>query len=92
MSLLRPQRFGKVPDGLTPYHREFLQKLSDAVAILIGARKGQADTTNPPRSQAVTWGDLEAVPAYADNAAAVAAGLKNGDLYRTADALKVVHS
>jgi len=58
MSLLRPQRFGKVPDGLTPYHREFLQKVSDAVAILIGAKKAQADTASPPLSQAVTFGDL----------------------------------
>ncbi|HOR33099.1 MAG TPA: hypothetical protein PLT30_15795 [Deltaproteobacteria bacterium] len=91
MSLLRPQRFGKVPDGLTSYHREFLQRVSDAVAILIGAKKSSTDTTYPPRSQAVTWGDFEAVTEYADNAAALAGGLKAGDLYRTGDALKVVH-
>ncbi|OQB45673.1 MAG: hypothetical protein BWY00_01713 [Firmicutes bacterium ADurb.Bin153] len=92
MSLLRPKRFGNVPDGLTPSHREFLQKMSDAVNILIGAIRSQSDTTTPPRSQAVIFGDLEAVSEYADNAAAVEAGLKPGDLYRTADVLKVVHS
>jgi hypothetical protein len=30
-------------------------------------------------------------PEYADNAAAIAAGLKIGDIYRTVDALKIVH-
>ena len=78
MSLLRPKRFGNVPDGLTPYHREFLQKLSDAVNILIGAIRSQSDTTTPPRSQAVTFGDFEAAPVYADNATALAGGLKAG--------------
>lgn len=92
MSLLRPKRFGKIPDGITPYHRDFLQWAKDSLDILIGAKRSQLDTTNPPRSQAVTFGDFEAVPVHADNAAAVAAGLKPGDLYRTADALKVVHS
>lgn len=32
------------------------------------------------------------VPAHADNAAAVSAGLVNGDLYRTGDTVKVVHA
>jgi hypothetical protein len=32
------------------------------------------------------------VPVYADNAAAVAAGLAIGKLYRTGDALKIVHT
>lgn len=32
------------------------------------------------------------VPVYADNAAAVTAGLAIGKLYRTGDALKIVHS
>lgn len=32
-----------------------------------------------------------AMPEYADNAAAVAAGLRLGELYRTVDAVKVVH-
>ena len=31
------------------------------------------------------------VPVYADNAAAVSAGLSVGELYRTGDALKIVH-
>lgn len=31
------------------------------------------------------------LPSYADNAAAIAGGLKVGQLYRTADTLKVVH-
>jgi hypothetical protein len=91
MQLLRPQRFGKIPEGFTPYQREFLQKVSDAVKILIGASRSQSDTTNPPRSQAVTFGDFQSVSEYADNAAALEAGLKPGDIYRTADALKVVH-
>lgn len=32
------------------------------------------------------------VPVYADNAAAVTAGLTNGQIYRTGDVLKIVHS
>jgi hypothetical protein len=32
------------------------------------------------------------VPVYADNATAVTAGLTIGQLYRTGDALKIVHS
>lgn len=32
------------------------------------------------------------LPVYADNATAIAGGLKIGQLYRTADTLKVVHS
>lgn len=35
---------------------------------------------------------LAALIEYADNAAAVTAGLVVGDLYRTADVLKVVHA
>lgn len=31
------------------------------------------------------------LPSYADNAAALAGGLKVGQLYRTTDTLKVVH-
>lgn len=31
------------------------------------------------------------LPSYADNAAAIAGGLKIGQLYRTTDTLKVVH-
>lgn len=31
------------------------------------------------------------LPSYADNAAAIAGGLKVGQLYRTTDTLKVVH-
>ena len=34
---------------------------------------------------------IASVPVYADNAAAVAAGLSVGKLYRTGDALKIVH-
>jgi hypothetical protein len=34
---------------------------------------------------------IASVPVYADNAAAVAAGLSVGELYRTGDALKIVH-
>ena len=92
MPLLRPKRFGKLPDGLAPYHRDFLQWVKDSLEIMAGAKRSQLDTTNPPRSQAVTFGDFQSAPVYADNAAAVEAGLKPGDLYRTGDALKVVHS
>lgn len=35
--------------------------------------------------------NLNTIPEYADNAAAVAAGLGVGRFYRTGDALKVVH-
>lgn len=35
---------------------------------------------------------ISSVPVYADNAAAVAAGLAIGKLYRTGDALKIVHT
>lgn len=59
MSLLRPKRFGKLPDGLTPYHRDFLQWVKDSLEILAGAKRSQLDTTSPPRSQAVTFGDLD---------------------------------
>ena len=34
---------------------------------------------------------LESVPEHADNAAALAAGLGAGDVYRSGDLLKVVH-
>ena len=91
MPQLRPQRFGSVPDGLPSYHREFLRKLKDAVEILIGAKSSQLDAVVPPRSQAVTFSDLAEVPSHADNAAALLAGLKAGDMYRTGDVLKVVH-
>jgi hypothetical protein len=97
---LKPQRFGDLPDGLNPYHRDFLGKLRDAIEILIGAKRSQTDTASPPRSQAVTFSDLDAgavenvsthLPEYANNAAAVAAGKRVGGLYRTGDTLKVVH-
>lgn len=58
MPPLRPERFGKVPDGFTPYQREYLRKLSDAVEILIGAKRSQSDTATIPRSKAVTFGDI----------------------------------
>ena len=34
---------------------------------------------------------ISSVPVYADNAAAIAAGLAMGKLYRTGDVLKIVH-
>jgi hypothetical protein len=101
MSRLKPQRFGNVPDGLPPYHREFLTKVRDALEILMGAKRSQSDTAIIPRSQAVTFADLDdgtdvtavspSTPEYANNAAAIAGGLKAGQLYRTGDALKIVH-
>ncbi|OPY89021.1 MAG: hypothetical protein A4E71_00101 [Smithella sp. PtaU1.Bin162] len=84
--------FGEIPAGWKPNQREFLRKISDAVEVLIGIRRSQLDTTTPPRSKAVTFDDLRTVPSYADNAAAIVGGLKPGDIYRTDDALKVVHT
>jgi len=96
MQLLRPKTIGKIPDGLPPYQRDFWQWIKDSIEILSGIKKSQSDTTNPPRSMAITYQDLTdllaAVPQYADNAAALAGGLSAGDLYRTTDTLKVVHS
>jgi len=89
---LKAERFGDVPAGLPRYHTDFLRKLRDAVEIITGARRSQNDTTEPPRSQAITLEDLRTVPSYANNAAALVGGLKPGDIYRTVDDLKVVHT
>lgn len=35
---------------------------------------------------------FSSVPEYADNAAAVTGGLNVGDIYRTGDVLKIVHT
>ncbi len=91
MPQLKPTRFGKIPDGLPVYQRDFLQWVKDSIEILIGAKRSQKDNTTPPRSQALTYNDLANVPNYSDNEAAKAAGLAAGDLYRTVDTLKVVH-
>jgi hypothetical protein len=98
---LKPQRFGNVPDGLPVYHREFLRKMRDALEILMGAKRSQTDAATTPRSQAVTFADLDdgaevsAVSSnlsnYANNAAALAGGLKAGQVYRNGDILMVVH-
>jgi|LakMenEpi03Aug12_release.lakeMendotaPanAssembly.Ray.scaffolds.fasta_scaffold6494809_1 hypothetical protein len=37
-------------------------------------------------------GKFNNLPEYANNAAAKAGGLKNGDVYRTGDVVKAVHS
>jgi len=98
---LKPERFGAVPTGLQPYHGEFLRKIKDALEILIGAKRSQSDTATIPRSQAVTFADLDdgaevsAVSSnlsnYANNAAALTGGLKAGQVYRNGDILMVVH-
>jgi hypothetical protein len=56
---LRPEKFGEVPRNLTPALAEFLRKLRDAVEILVGLQRSQSDTVATPRSQAVTFADLE---------------------------------
>jgi len=56
-------------------------------------------TGNGPTPLSPLWSDwfsrlaraLNTIPEYADNAAAVAAGIPVGRFYRTGDALKVVH-
>jgi len=58
---LEIESFGDVPGGLPAYHRNFLRKLRDAVEILAGNRHSQTDTTDPPRSQAVTFGTIDDV-------------------------------
>ena len=84
MPLLRPQRFGKVPDGLTPYHREFLQWVKDSLDIFIGAKKSQTDTASPPLSQAVTFGDLATALAAISGASSL--NVKVGTITRAMDA------
>ncbi len=92
MKLLSPRQFGKIPDGLPDYHRSFLEWVKETVEILTGQRQSQNDTTTPARSKAVTFADLKDMPSYADNATAIANGLQPGDLYRTVDVVKVVHT
>lgn len=58
MPQLRPEKFGDVPAGLSPYHNEFLRKLKDAVEILIGRQRSQLETAATPGSQVVTFDDL----------------------------------
>lgn len=61
--------------------------------------------TSPADTDPIAWNDADGefqnlspslldfslIPAYADNAAAVTGGLSVGRLYRTADAVKIVH-
>lgn len=59
MSPFLPKRLGDVPTGLSVHHREWLQRLKDAVEILMGAVAAQGDTDDNPGSKAVTFDDLE---------------------------------
>ena len=56
---LRPEKFGEVPKGLPPGHADFLRRLRDAVEILVGLQRSQADQEETPESQAVTFADLD---------------------------------
>ncbi len=56
---LSPEQLGDLPQGLPPYHREFLRKIKDAIEIFTGVRRAQSDTGNPPESQVVTFADLD---------------------------------
>jgi hypothetical protein len=61
---------------------------SDLAIINKEAGRLQLGTTNAVRVAIPTGGIVE----FADNAAAVTGGLVAGDLYRTGDALKIVHA
>jgi len=56
------------------------------------ARPTTITTSNISYADPVIKSEMASIAEHADNAAAVAAGLVAGDLYRTGDALKVVHS
>lgn len=71
----------------------------DAADRLVGTDGTVGEDLNKTKN--FTLGDIKAyasgsivltnVPVYADNAAAVSAGLAIGRVYRTGDALKIVH-
>ena len=86
---------------INSYPTEALPKLNDKlVGTSVGGTSPQNGTYNftPAEllqlfqenfnAQAIV---LANVPVYTDNAAALAAGLTSGQLYRTGDNLKVVH-
>ena len=65
--------------------------------ILIGTDVNSSDDTknfsiSSIIALALNMPNLTNISSYADNAAAVTGGLVNGDIYRTGDLLKIVHS
>lgn len=65
--------------------------------ILIGTDVNNSDETNNFSiasiiALALDMPNLTSIPSYDDNAAAITGGLVNGDVYRTDDLLKIVHS
>jgi hypothetical protein len=65
--------------------------------ILIGTDVNNSDETNNFSissiiTLALTMPNLIDIPSYEDNADAIDNGLVNGDVYRTDDLLKIVHS
>lgn len=65
--------------------------------ILIGTDVNNSDITknfsiSSINSLALTMPNLIDIPSYEDNADAIDNGLVNGDVYRTGDLLKIVHS
>jgi hypothetical protein len=65
--------------------------------ILIGTDVNNSDETknfsiSSIITLALTMPNLIDIPSYEDNADAITGGLVNGDVYRTDDLLKIVHS
>lgn len=65
--------------------------------ILIGTDVNSSDETknfsiSSIIALALNMPNLTDIPSYADNTAAITGGLVNGDVYRTGDLLKIVHS
>ena len=58
---------------------------------LLGSDENDSSTKNFQIGNLTTYFNTQAVAEYADNAAAVAAGLPIGTRYRTGDFLKIVH-
>lgn len=59
MSTFRPEGIGDIPVGLNKGHRDFLQKIKNAIEILIGDRQNVLEVSGTtPGSQAVTFDDL----------------------------------
>lgn len=62
----------------------YLQALTGSSVSLYHAGNKKLETKS-------TGINIQSVPTYADNAAAIAGGLTTGDVYRTGDLLKIVH-
>ena len=58
---------------------------------LLGSDESDSSTKNFQIGNLTTYFNTQTVAVYADNAAAIAAGLPIGTRYRTGDFLKIVH-